>query len=519
MAQQVMGLDIGSHSVKAVVVRFGLRGRELVRFGAEPVALDEQGRGSPEAVMDAAGRLWQKLGQGTDVVHCALPGEEVTVKTIDLPVGAGRRIEQVLRYELDELLPYDIDEAIFDQVELGRDGERVNLLTATALRKRIETLISGLGGRGIDPREIGVAPLAYRHFSGTEPVGGKEELVAVVDLGHQRTNVMIREQRVVTARTILRGGRDLTARLADVGRIPFSEAEAYKRQGGISGKVGEVLRTALEPLVREVRQTVAGHVAAGGGRIRRVLLCGGGSLLGGLDGLLANELGVPVERQGADLGSSQRGRDQDQAPEVFLLAQHLGGREQVPKGRRINLRRGDLSFKGDFQHLRRRMVWAAFLVLAVLLAWIFGNYAEFRVLEQESAGLEERLLARSREYLGREVLSQEEINGLLGQTVEQKRPYPEFDAFDILVELSRRIPPTVVHDVEILDIRPKRITLKAVVDANLAGDAGPEALTPTDLIKQELEKYEDCFTAVRMGKVQTVGERKRYEMEIESKCP
>ncbi|HUT77964.1 MAG TPA: pilus assembly protein PilM, partial [Polyangia bacterium] len=421
--------------------------------------------------------------------------------------------------ELDELLPYDIDEAIFDQVELGRDSERISLLTATVLRKRIEALIAGLAERGLDPREVGVAPLAYRHFAGEGAAAGAAELVAVLDLGHQRTNVMIREERVVTARTILRGGRDLTARLAEVGKISFSEAEAYKRQSGISGKVGEVLRAGLEPLVREVRQTVAGHLAAGGGRIKRVLICGGGSQLTGLDMLLANELGVPVERSGAELEPGSRNRDPDQAPEVFLLAQHLGGREQVPRSKRINLRRGDLSFKGDFQYLRRRMIWVAVCLLTVLLAWIFHNYAEYSALAHESAELEERLLQRSREYLGREVVDQQEIESLLGQTTDQKRPYPESDAFDILVELSRRIPPAVVHDVELLEIRPKRVTIKATVDVNLASDAGPEALTPTDLIKQELEKYQECFTAVRMGKVQTVGERKRYEMEIESKCP
>jgi general secretion pathway protein L len=519
MAQQVMGLDLGSHAVKAVVVRFGLRGRELVRHGAEPVVLDDQRRGSPSEILAAAGRLWLRLGQGVDVIHCALPGEDVTVKTVDLPAGAARRIEQVLRYELDELLPYDIEDAIFDHVELGRDGERISLLTATVLRKRIEALITGLAGQGIDPREVGVAPLAYRHFVGEAAAEGAAELVAVLDLGHQRTNVMIREERVITARTILRGGRDLTARLAEVGKIAFSEAEAYKRQSGIAGKVGEVLRGALEPLVREVRQTIGGHLAAGGGRIKRVLLCGGGSQLTGLEALLANELGVPVERSGADLGSGSRNRDADQGPEVFLLAQHLGGREQVPRNRRINLRRGALSFKGDFQHLRRRMVWAGFCLLAVLLAWIFHNYAEYSALEDESAGLQDRLLQRSREYLGREVVSRQEIDALLGQTTEQKRPFPEFDAFDVLVELSRRIPPAVVHDVELLEIRPKRVTIKATVDVSLASDAGPEALTPTDLIKQELEKYEECFTAVRMGKVQTVGERKRYEMEIDSKCP
>ena len=116
-----------------------------------------------------------------------------------------------------------------------------------------------------------------------------------------------------------------------------------------------------------------------------------------------------------------------------------------------------------------------------------------------------------------------------------------------MVELSNRIPTSVVHDIEFLEIKPKRITIKGVVNADLRGGGAtnqPQAggqetlgdtpaaasdedtdtesgtdLSPTDLIKQKLEGFSECFTNIRVGKVTTVGERRRYQMDIESRCP
>ena len=93
-----------------------------------------------------------------------------------------------------------------------------------------------------------------------------------------------------------------------------------------------------------------------------------------------------------------------------------------------------------------------------------------------------------------------------------------------------------MHDIELLDIKPKRITIRAQVDSELksesgeaqpAGSAGEEGegeedelqLSPTDLLQKKLSEFDECFAAIRIGKVQTRGERKSYQMDIDSKCP
>lgn len=533
MGQNVIGLDLGSHSVKAVALKLGLRGSEVVAAQVEPVLLGDDGSASEAEVFAAAGRLIARLELGAESLHCAVPGDAATLRTVVLPAGAVRRIEQVLKFELDEALPFDIEDAVFDWVERGRSAEGVSLLTAVARTERVKAIVDGVTAAGFDPREIGVAPLAYAvdlaQGEGTEPT-------AVVDVGHLRTNVLVAGEEVTTSRTILRGGRDLTTRLAEAGHLPFNLAEQNKHREGLSGRVGQILAEALKPLVREIRNTLAGHVAAGGKRVRRVLLCGGGAAMVGFDQFLSNELGLQVERWGVALPATAAASGSI-AAEALVLAHSLARRESQDRSKRLNLRRGELAFRGDTAHVRRRLIVAAVFLLAVIGAWIFSSYAEYRVLVGAAEAQEERLKQETLRYFGRELVDEAQIKKLVGGNQAAEAPIPIRDAFEVLVELSKRIPTTVVHDIELLDIKPKRVTIRALVDAELRpadaddtsepGDsdedretAGEELqLSPTDLIQQKLSEFKECFTAIRIGKVQTHGERRSYQMDIDSKCP
>lgn len=531
MAQNVIGLDLGSSVVKAVTVKFGLRGSEIVGFDSEPVELDAEGFGTWPKVLEAARRLMERINLESSAVHCAVSGDAVAVKTVMLPASASRRLEQVLRFELDEVLPYDIEEAVFDFVEMGREGDEIKILTAVAKLDRVEELLNGLVGTGADPREVGVATLAYDvDFQDDKQAG----VVAVVDIGHMRTNVAVAGDEVPTVRTILRGGRDLTDALAKKANAAFAVAEEHKKRDGLQGKVGEVLREAIRPLVREIRQTIKGHLASGGKRVQKVLLCGGTGRMVGLVGLLADELGVPVEVYGAPIESAVHSLENQVQPQQAVLAHALARYEEIPRPRRFNVRRGELAFKGDYEYLKSRIAWAIVFAFLVLSAWIFSNYAEYSVLEAEAEAQREKIREETKRLFGKPILDQEDIEEMLlsATASADSAPMPDKDAFDVVVEISRRIPPSVVHDVELLDIKPKRITIKAVVDSELQEPIGESEgevppgdqeemtkLSPTDLIHQKLTEYDECFSAIRIGKVKTVGERRRYQMDIDSKCP
>ncbi len=533
MAQNVIGLDLGSHTIKLVVVNIGLRGSEIVKFETEPVKLDSSGNSSQKEVFEAAKRLIERLGITNEIIHCAVPGEVATVRIVNLPSSASRSIDQVLKFELDEIIPYDIEDSVFDHVEIERANDEIKLLCAVVPIQKVRLFLEGLAPADVYPREVGVAPLVYEEDSSIA-TACCDEVTALVDIGHLRTNVAILGDPAHTTRTILRGGKDLTSQLAKVGEVSFEKAEEYKTRDGLRGKVGEVLRDALQPLMREIRQTLKGHLAAGGKRATRVLLCGGGSLVIDLERLMADELGVPVQRYGVPLDGVLKTGPAPPAHETAVQAHALARREELQRTRRFNVRRDELAFKGDYEFLKRRVVWGAALVFAVLAAWAFTNYVKYSILTEEADAQIVSLKEQTKELFGKAVTDKATIEEKLKSKDENKAPMPEYDAFDIVVELSRRIPMSVVHDIELLDIKPKRITIKAMVDSEIAtevtpGQAAEEGqsdpaqevpqLSPTDLIQQKLSEFTECFTAIRIGKVQTVKERKKYQMDIESKCP
>jgi general secretion pathway protein L len=535
MAHNVIGLDLGSNMVKAVVVHTTLRGSEPVRFECESVALDEDGNSSPEAVLQATNRLIDRLELlGGESIHCALPGEFFSIRNLELPSSARRRMEQVLKFEIDEILPFDIDDAVFDYVQFERSSESIRLVTTTILRNHVEDYIELLENSGVAPREIGVAPLSY-WTALSHPKKQGDEIVCFVDIGHVRTNIAILDKSTPTARTFLRGSRDLTIQLAKAGGADFAKAEQFKRDQGISGKIGAVLTDSLKPLVREIQQTFKGHLAAGGKRVTKVLLAGGGSQLNGLTTFLANEVGVVVEHF-AFPADKYRPTPPGTTQPDFAQAYALAFREELPRASRFDLRRGDLAFKGDFEFLKKRVGWIAICFFAIIMSWIFSTYAEYQVLADESE-IQKALISKKTEQLFKKaILDPEKISDLLSPEKTEKAPIPKKDAFDLVVELSKRIPTTVVHDIDFLEIKSKRLTLRGVIDAELkipgadsdggveeveekTPDAGETELSPTDLITQRLLQFSECFSSVRIGKVTAMGSRRKYQMDIDTRCP
>ncbi len=550
MAHNTIGLDLGSSEVRAVVVRISLRSREVIRVEREPVELDENGRSSVAKMLEAAGRIIKRLDVSDETIHCAVTGELASIRKVILPASAARRLDQVLKFELDEVLPFDIEDATFDYVETARSNKEIAVLSATIPTERLEELLAGLAAQNISPREVGVDTFSYLNAIATGEE--KDEVTAFVDIGHARTNIAILDPAEPTVRTVLRGARQLTEKLAEAGAVPYEKAEIFKREYGLTGKVGDVLRESLRPLVREIQQTFKGHLASGGSRVTKVTLSGGGALLLGLDRYLADALGVPVDIYELPAKSPVRDED-DVRGGTFALAYMLALREEVPRTKRIDIRRGSLAFRGDFESIKRQLKWVAVGVLAIILSWVVSSIAELSALADRVDSQKLALETRTKELFGRPMADPQEIAEELNGTVKKEEsPMPVKDAFDVLIEISKRIPPTVVHDVEQLDIKSKRVMMKGMVNADLktesdadtdtdtdtdTDDTSPNApepedplndpavagegsdLTPTDLLKKKMEEFTECFTAVRMGKVTTVNDRRRYQMDIDSQCP
>ena len=131
MATKIVGLDLGSHSVKLCELVTTLRNFEWVAFDTEPVLrLDEETPGYL-ALAQAAKRLLERRGLIGETTVCALPPGLASSVMLELPFSQKKKIEMILPFQLDEVLPFDVEEVIFDyQVVSQREDGSAKVLAS-----------------------------------------------------------------------------------------------------------------------------------------------------------------------------------------------------------------------------------------------------------------------------------------------------------------------------------------------------------------------------------------------------
>jgi general secretion pathway protein L len=561
MAHRILGIELGSYSVKVAVASAGFRSASIVQTLERRVP---PGDGPVEERAAAAlAELFREHQLQHDVPYVALPGEAASLRILDFEFSGLKRadLEKAIGTELEGQLPHDLDELVYDFDVIPRDvaqpavdagdpafvaagavpststptatspvpvktGTRV--LTAATTKERVSAFLGILSARGVDPRGVIAAPAAYARVAeklaalGAPPA--RDEAVLVLDHGHNRTNAaVILRGRTIYARALSRGGRHITQAIARAWNLPFEEAEAAKHSDGIIiserfpapsnsdawQRISQVIRAELTPLVRDLRQTLAACRAQTGAQVVRGVLCGGGSRLRGLVPFLSDELGVPLGTVTPDdqmrllaPAGARAGVDPDLA--VLSTGIALEGATGRPA---FDLRRGTLAYKADYSFLRAKAGYLAACVLVVVAFAAATAYASLYRLRKEQAILDDRLRETTTEMFGQPA-TVEEVEEKVTPTKEQS-PLPKMTAYDQLVEISKRLPPRneVKLDVMELEIEPKKITMKTIAESSAAIDA----------IEKKLKEV-DCFTGFSRGDQSTVAEGKQLTLTIPNKC-
>ncbi len=511
MAQRILGVELGSHSVKAVVLESTFRGHQIVAVEQVPLPPEAEGADLLSRTVAAVAALGEKLGgfksEGSAI---SLPGSSAALPQLTLPFLDARKIEATLAFEVEGLIPFDIEEVLHDHQSIRQIDGKTELAVGVARRTEVEALVKALQGVGLDPRVITVpalalVPLLERALSrpGLEPGA----TAAVVELGHTRCSIAVGElgptgATLAWARTFSGGGADLTRALGKEFGVPEAEAEAWKHKEGDLGegahdpRAAAAMQRALAPLVRELRQSLR----AAQGKLKRPVgalhLVGGASAMRGLPELLARELGVTAERmQSFPEGASALASPELQATHAHAYGLALRAIARGPK--LVNLRKGELAFRGDLDWLRGKL--GRLTAMAAVLALLFGagafarSFALRRTEEQLDAELcktTKKILGTCEQDFGRAV-------SLLQGGDTKASQVPTASALEIFVESTQRMPADVPLKLQEVDITLQRVRFKGLVDSFEGVDQVVAGL-----------KLSSCFGDVRRGRVQRTKEEK-----------
>ena len=413
MAQRIIGLDVGTWSVKAVVLESNLRRSTLVDYREHHIPSDASGgviEGEVEASIAATLR-----GLEHDGITAAVSGTNVLMRELTLPFADDKRIQSILGFQLESVLPRPLDEVVYDYQVLRESDEGSVLLCSAVDRGKLDPWLSTLQAAGADPRVVTTTGLATAHLLAHLAVDTQERSVAFVDLGHRTTTVaIVRNGQVEAVRSISRGGHQLTQALARGLDLDYAQAEQLKHEGvrfdgylpsGIAeaehAQRAKVVARALEPLLREVRTTIHAHADRLGHPVTATVAYGGTSLLPGVLDLMQRVLDMPVSPPAA-AGPLWEGREK---PAGILAsgvsAAALALRSVADAARhQVNFRQGEHAYESDFTAIRSKLVGVGVFVL-VLIALFFGRkYLEMKRLEGQQAQLAAELDTFSQEVFG-----------------------------------------------------------------------------------------------------------------------
>jgi len=320
VARKVVGLDIGTTAVRAAEVSVRRGQVVLERIGQASLPGDAVVDGEvkdPTAVAIAIKDLWRRTKFSSRRVIIGVANERVVVRLVDLPWMQPNELVRSLAFQAGDYLPIPVDQTELDYAVMGEHeaagGQRLlRVLLVAAQKEMLAGHLEAVRAAGLRPDGIDLNPIALLRALG--PVAGFEEgAEALVDVGARVTNMVVHDNGVLRfVRTLLMGGEDVTSTLERVLELDRETAERIKLTASAGGEVdpeaGDLVAQRLEVLVEEVRGSLDFYRSQEDSTpLGRVVVSGGGSLLGPLVERLQAVTGVPVER-GRTLAGVRVGR-------------------------------------------------------------------------------------------------------------------------------------------------------------------------------------------------------------------
>ncbi len=294
-----VGLDIGSGFVKLVEVDHSGDQPEVTRIAIRPLLPDAIVEGEvmdPSAVADTVRDLVAAAGLKGDSIITAVGGHDVIIKKIEMDRMPEADAKEVIRWEAEQHVPFDIRSVELDFQILDPDGDspRMQVLLVAAKRELVENKVSLLMEAGLQPSAIDVDAFALHNAFEHNYPEGMEGIVALVNIGHDMTNVNILEDGVpILTRDIPFGSRKIREDIQREGSLTAEQAEEVVQGRADFDALPSFIETGAEEVAVGVERAAAFLMTQHpGARLGRIYLSGGGSRIPGMAEALSARMGV-----------------------------------------------------------------------------------------------------------------------------------------------------------------------------------------------------------------------------------
>jgi type IV pilus assembly protein PilM len=307
IGKNLVGLDIGSSSIKAVELQKKGASYQLMNLGFENLSADTVVDGQImelNNVSNVITHIFNEHQIKSTRVAAGVSGHSVIVKNIVLPQMSEDELRESFSWHAEEHIPFDISEVNLDYQVTSSSSDALNVLLAACKSDKIANVKQAIQLAGKHPAVIEVDTFALQNCYEVNYQPRAGEIVGLLNIGASTMNINIMNgTRSVFARDASVGGSQYTSLLQKELGLTFEQAEAVKRgcplpEGVEARPIQPIIETVSDILALEIRKTMDFYRATAEESeesIQKILIAGGSSKLPGLQEYLSKRFEIPVE--------------------------------------------------------------------------------------------------------------------------------------------------------------------------------------------------------------------------------
>ncbi len=315
---QLIGLDIGSHSIKLVEIEDSKKGKVLRNFGIIGLPQNAIVEGSikeMEIVSSAIKNLLKHLRIKNKNVASSISGYSVIVKKISISQRSDAELEATIPDEAEQYIPFDISDVNLDYEVLpsaaeAKEGEKgdkegekediMDIMLVAAKKDIVEDYVSLLQLSNLNPVVLDVDAFALQNafeISAEETSG----CYAIVNVGAEELGInAIKEGISIFTRDSSYGGSQITEAIMSKFDVSHEEADRIKLGGAKMDQdraaMEEIFTSVVSGWVQEIKRALDFlGTTYPDESIEKIFVTGGSCRIPGFQKYLEMETDIPVE--------------------------------------------------------------------------------------------------------------------------------------------------------------------------------------------------------------------------------
>ncbi|MHB9154479.1 MAG: type IV pilus assembly protein PilM [Endomicrobiales bacterium] len=323
----MIGLDIGSKFIKICQVE--KKGDKhhilLAMMATNPLAT--RGEKQDADVVNRIRSALKGIELPSRAAATSVGGAQISARNFSFPLLTADELKGAVKLEAEQSIFSDLNMMYTDyQVLTPGDKEKLDVLYVAVPREMVERHMQIIESSGLDMMVMDIDNLALSNcYLAFDPNPGKESVV-LLNIGHAQTNISVidgGELRFV--RNVSFGGKDISAEIANSFGVTPEAAEEIKKQPALWGELGLNIKNILRKSMPDLLEAIYRSIEYCMSRkklinVDKILLTGGTSCLQGIDGFIAEVIGITTEKWNPIAGIEIKGRSKKEMGRFLSVA-------------------------------------------------------------------------------------------------------------------------------------------------------------------------------------------------------